>query len=127
VTLPDITYNFHDAGLASLVVGPRREVTLIVGLDDPSHTPHYRVFIRFGGITNFSEVATFLEQVPDPKFPGAYRARIDNLDYDPQEQSTHHNLIFRLELDMIGLVRIRCGSVTAGPAPNLVNQGVVKP
>jgi hypothetical protein len=122
VTLQEITYNFHDAGVASLVVGPRREVTLIVGLDDPSYAPHHRVFIRFGGITNFSEVATFLEQVPDPKFQGAYRARVENLDYDPQEQSTHHNLVFRLELDMIGLVRIRCGSVTAGPAPNLANQ-----
>lgn len=108
------------------MVGPRREVTLIVDLDDPNQEPHHRVFIRFGGITNFSEVATFLERVPYPKFQDAYRARIDNLDYDPHEPSNHHNLVFKLELDMVGLVHIRCRNVTIGPASNLASQKVVK-
>jgi hypothetical protein len=122
MVLPKLPYNFHDAGVASITIGPRREVTLVVALDDPTHPPHHRVYIRFGGITNFSEVATFLEQVPSPREQDAYRARIDRLDYDPHEQSGQHNLVFQLSLDMVGEVRIRCRNVSAGPDSSLDNE-----
>ena len=112
MTLPELIYSFHDAGVASIAIGPRREATLIVGLDDPNYPPHHRVYIRFGGISNFSEVALFFERVPRPVTKDAYLARIDSLDYDPQEQSRHHNLVFRLELDMVGQLRIRCRNIT---------------
>lgn len=119
MTLPKLPYNFHDAGVASIVMGPRREVTLVVGLDDPDYPPHQGVYIRFGGITNFAEVASFIERVPPPTTPDAYRDRIDALAYDTHEQSKHHNLVFRLVLDTVGEVRIRCRNVTTGPSSDL--------
>ena len=119
---PKLPYNFHDAGVASVKVGPRREVTLDAGLDDPAHPPHHSVYIRFGGITNFSEVAPFFEQLPLPREQSTYRARIDRLDYDPKERSMQGNLVFRLALDIIGEIRIRCHNVSAGPGSNLDNQ-----
>ena len=120
--LPKLPYNFHDAGVASITMGPRREVTLIVALDDPAHPPRHGIYIRFGGITNFSEVATFLEQVPFPREHDAYRARINVLDYDPYEESRQHNLVFQLELDMVGQVRIRCRNVSTGSASSIGTQ-----
>ena len=122
MVLLGLPYNFHDAGVASISVGPRREVMMVVGLDDPAHPSHHSVYIRFGGITNFAEVTTFLEQVPPASAQDAYSARIDGLDYDPEEQSRQHNLVFRLVFDMIGQVRIRCRNVTAGPTSNLGSQ-----
>ena len=122
MTLPELPYNFHDAGIASIVLGPRHEVTLLVGLDDPNHPPHHEVYVRFGGITNYQEVSTFMEKVPLPKAPGAYRARIDELDYDTRENSKHGSLIFRLELDWVGQIVIRCRNVTSGPSHELPSQ-----
>jgi hypothetical protein len=119
MVLPHLRYNFHDAGVTTVTAGPRHEVMLVVGLDDPTYPPHNSVYIRFGGVTNFAEVTTFLEQVPPAKAQDAYVARIDGLDYDPEEQSRQHNLVFRLALDMIGQVRIYCRNVTEGPASDL--------
>lgn len=119
MVLPELRYNFHDAGVTSITVGPRREVMMVVGLDDPTYPPHHSVYIRFGGITNFSEVTTFLERVPPAKAQDAYVARIDGLDYVPEEQSRKHNLVFRLAIDMIGQVRIHCRNITAGSTSDL--------
>jgi hypothetical protein len=87
----------------------------VVGLDDPDYPPHYSVYVRFGGITNFAEVASLLAQVPQAKMQNAYQARIDSFDYDPQEPSKEHKLVFHLILDMVGQVRIHCSNVKAGP------------
>jgi hypothetical protein len=114
MVLPKLPYNFHDAEVALITVGPRREVTLVVSLDDPARSPRDGVYIRFGGITNFSEVAMFFEQVPFPREQDAYRARINGLDYDPHEESRWHNLVFQLEVNMVGAVRIRCRNVSTG-------------
>jgi hypothetical protein len=77
--------------------------------------------MRFGGITNFAEVTTFLERVPPAKAQDVYVARIDSFGYDPKEQSRQHNLVFSLALDMFGQVRIRCRNVTARPTSNLAS------
>jgi len=119
MTLPELPYNFHDAGVDSIVLGPRNEVTLRVGLDDPNHPPHYEVYVRFGGITNFQEVSSFMDRVPRSKAPQAYRTRIEMLDYDTQESSTHGSLVFRLVLDGAGQAVIRCRNVTSGPSHDL--------
>lgn len=111
----ELPYSFHDAGIIDIRIGPRREVTLIVDLDDPNYPPHKRVFIRFGGITNLAEVSTFLGEVPPEKSDDAYRARIERFDYDTKEQSKSHNLIFQLALDMLGHVQIRCQNVMVEP------------
>jgi hypothetical protein len=77
-----LPYNFHDAGLADVTPGPRREVLLAVNLDDLDFPSHFDVNVSFGGISNYPEVKRFLERVPPTAFPGAYRERIDFLDYD---------------------------------------------
>lgn len=112
MTFPELPYNFHDAGVASIQVGPRNEVTLILGLDDPEHQPHLSVYIHFGGVMNFSEVSSFLDTVPRPKVPEAYWTRIEMLDYDTQEYSKHNSLVFRLVLEYVGQILIRCRNVT---------------
>jgi hypothetical protein len=120
--LPKLPYNFHHVGIASLSIGPRRELTLVVGLDNPDYPPHYSVYVRFGGITNFAEVATFLAKVPLAKAQNAYRARIDSFDYDSQEPSKQHKQVFHLVLDMVGQTVIRCANITAGPLGGLNSQ-----
>ncbi len=122
MTLPELPYNFHDAEVVSIALGPRREVTLLVDLDDPNHPPDRMVYVRFGGITNFHEVSSFMERVPRSKAPGAYRTRIEMLDYDTQEKSKHNSLVFRLVLDPAGQVLIRCRNVTSGPSDGLQSQ-----
>jgi hypothetical protein len=119
MTLPKLPYNFHDAGVASILVGPRREITLVVRLDDPDQPPHQVIYIRFGGITNFSEVVSFIERVPLPKTPDAYWTTIETLDYDTQEHPRHHSLVFMLVLDGVGQVRIRCRNITTSPGGDL--------
>jgi hypothetical protein len=119
MTLPELPYNFHDAVVASIVLGPRHEATLHVGLDDPDYPPYHEVYVRFGGITNYEEVSKFMERVPLPKAPGAYRTTIEQLDYDTQENSKHGSLVFRLTLDAVGQVVIRCRNITFGPSPVL--------
>jgi hypothetical protein len=121
MTLPELPYNFHDAGVDSIVLGPRNEVTLLVGLDEPGDPSHSNVYVRFGGITNYQEVASFTERVPGPKAPQAYRARIEILDYDTQENSRHGSLVFKLVLDAAGQVLIRCRNVASGLAHELCN------
>ena len=122
MTLQKLPYNFHDAEIASIIVGPRREVTLVVPLDDPDHAPHHAVYIRFGGITNLSEVTSFMERVPGPKVPGAYWTRIETLDYDTGEQSRENSLVFRLVFDQVGQVLIRCRNITTGTGNDPNNQ-----
>jgi len=56
--LPALSYHFHDAHLDDVTLGPRNEVTLILDLDDPRQKQQ-RIHLRFGGITNFSEVRLF--------------------------------------------------------------------
>ena len=119
MTVPKLPYNFHDAGIASIMLGPRNEVTLLVGLDDPDLPPHHSVFIRFGGITNFSEVNSFLERVPRPKDPEAYWTRIETLEYDTQEHSKHNSLVFKLVLDDERQILIRCRNINTGKSHDI--------
>ncbi|MEO8285729.1 MAG: hypothetical protein ABI670_04790 [Chloroflexota bacterium] len=112
MALPEMPYNFHDAGLVQIAVGPRKELTLVVRLDDPHYPPRQKVTIRFGGITNLPEISAFIEQVPPIISEASYMARVDHLDYDAYEPSKQQSLNFRLELDMVGKLLIRCRNVT---------------
>src|SRR3954464_4146389 len=111
MALPELSYNFHDAGLISVELGPRREVTLVVALDDPGQPRHLNVRVRFGGISNFSDVEAFCARVPKPVAPCAYLTQVEELNYDSNSQSTHGNLSFALELEYVGSIVIRCRNV----------------
>ena len=110
---PPLPYNFHDGGLAAIEIGPRREVTLTVGLDPVWNAGECTARIRFGGIENFDEVRAFFATLPPARLPGAFLDGIDYLDYDRAEVSRVHRLVLRLELDHGGTVTIRCRNVTA--------------
>lgn len=92
---------------------------MVVGLDDPARPAHHLVYIRFGGITNFEDVTAFFERVPPLKAPHAYAARIDKLNYDPEEESRQNQLVFLFELDAVGRVQIRCRNIAVGPISDL--------
>src|SRR3954453_23501321 len=110
MTLPALPYHFHDANLGGVTLGPRNEVTLILDIDEPRQNQH-RIHIRFGGITNFSEVRAYFGQLTPPVVPNAYLARVDQLDYAELEPSHAHRLIFQLDLDGYGKLLIRCRNI----------------
>jgi hypothetical protein len=111
-----LLYNFHDAALTDFTVGPRSEVMLILGLDDPKHPPHYSVSVRFGGILNFPEVTDYLTRIPPAASGDAYRTRVDNLTSVRYEHPRYRqpHMVYRLELDALGSVLIRCSNFTVG-------------
>jgi hypothetical protein len=102
-----LPYNFHDGVLAAVEVGPRREVTLAVGLDTVWNAGERAARVRFGGIENFDEVRAFFATLAPARLPGAFLDRIDFLNYDPAEVSRVQRLVLRLELDYGGTVAIR--------------------
>ncbi len=112
MTVPPVPYHLHDAGLVRAAVGPRREATLTVVLDEPGATEDRLVHLRFGGIENFADVQSYFNGLPPPR-PEAYIARIDAFGYAPGELSRAHRRIYRLELDQLGVLTIRCRNLAA--------------
>lgn len=75
-------HNFHDGHLASFTLGPRREITLVIDLDPVwNKEAPPSVSVRFGGIGNYDEVASFFHALPKPQQPDAYIAEVLGLDY----------------------------------------------
>src|SRR5262245_22448792 len=75
-------HNFHDSWLASFTLGPRRELTLEIALDPVwNKEAPPSASVRFGGIENFDEVASFFRALPPPPRPDAYVAEIIGLQY----------------------------------------------
>lgn len=108
-----LPYNFHDAALASIRVGPRREVTLTVALDLPGRLGDHIAHIRFGGIDNFEEVRAFFGNLPPRPSTRAFIDRIAQLDYAKTEVSRPKKQVFRLELEAHGAITIHCRNVAA--------------
>jgi hypothetical protein len=118
ISLPqELPYELHDAGIVDIEAGPRKEATITVGLDDPRFPPHQLVRVRFGGITNFSEVAAYFVQVPAPVQPDWYRARIEEFGFAPDKVSRANKLVFRLTLEYLGPLTIRCRNITFFTSP----------
>src|SRR5688572_11134930 len=109
--LRKLKYEYHDAGVTRVSIGPRREVTLTAQLDRCVAGRDAVVDIRFGGIANFLQVEGyfrgFMADVGE-----SYVGRIDGLGYDESVASTSRNLALRVELDGYGKVQIRCQNVT---------------
>ena len=75
-------HNFHDGQLASFTLGPRRELTLEIALDPVwNKAGPSSASVRFGGIENFDEVASFFRALPPPPRPDAYIAEVIGLGY----------------------------------------------
>lgn len=106
-----LKYEYHDAGVTGVSVGPRREVTLTAELDRPVSGRDVVVRLRFGGIANFAQVAEYFRRVM-ADVGESYVGRIDGLGYDESAASTSRNIVLRVELDAYGVVQIHCRSVT---------------
>ena len=102
--LPD----FNDAVIQKVVIGPRREVTLLVQLlvwenSVGHHTP--AITVRFGGIVNFDEVKAFFD------IPHYRRSELCGIIYDKQQSSKPGNLFLELLYERVeARVIIQCSS-----------------
>src|SRR5689334_2194296 len=115
MTVEPLPYDFHDGGLLEVKLGPRREVTLTVGLALPGRMGDHMVDARFGGITNFEDVRAFFKRIPVRPAPDVFVDRIDGLDYDEAEVSRVNGLILRLQLEWHGQIVIRCRNIAVRP------------
>ena len=111
--LASLPFDLHDAWLITIQIGPRRDLTLAVALDEPGWIDDHRAHIRFGGITNLEEVRAFFRRVPPVPRPHAYEYRIYGLDRDPTEPQRAHRLAFRLLLEYHDELTVRCRNVVA--------------
>lgn len=70
-----LTASYHDGGLESVEIGPRREIDLVVALDPVWNSGDGTTRrLRFSAIQNFDEVASFFQSVlaRAPERQGAY-------------------------------------------------------
>jgi hypothetical protein len=106
-----LKYEYHDAGVIGVRVGPRREVTITAELDRCASGRSAVIHIRFGGIANFAQVEEYFRGVM-ADVGESYVGRIDGLGYDESVASTSRDIVLRVELDLYGVVQIRCQNVT---------------
>jgi hypothetical protein len=106
-------YDFHDAGLAAVELGPRREASLTAALAMPGRMGNHLVTIRFGGIANFNEVEAFFAGVPAGSSSDRFIDRVYVLGYDRNELQRCDRRVVHLELETYGHLTIRCRTVTA--------------
>ena len=71
-----LLHNYHDGQLASFTLGPRRELTLEVALDSVWNKGAESASVRFGGIENYDEVASFFGALPLPPHADAFIAEV---------------------------------------------------
>lgn len=74
-------HNYHDGHLASFALGPRRELTLDLALDPVWNDNRQSACLRFGGIENYDEVASFFRALPRPPRHDAYIAEVIGVQY----------------------------------------------
>ena len=73
-------HNYHDGQLSRYTLGPRRELTLEVALDPVwNRETSHSALVRFGGVENFDEVASYFRGLPAPPGPDAYIAEVVDL------------------------------------------------
>ena len=101
-------HSFHDGQLASFTLGPRHELTLEIVLNPvwnkeapPATT------VRFGGIENFDEVASFFRALPPSQRTDAYIAEVIGLRYSGDGPNW-----VDVDLDGHGHIRVQSHHVT---------------
>jgi hypothetical protein len=111
--LPDLKYDYYDAHIVDLEIGPRREVslTMLIHIPDSRHWVGYEtVAVRFGGIVNFEPVKKFFDDLS--RSPNAYNG-LHYLRYAKDRSAKSGSLFFEMEFDSSeDHVRIDCRSIT---------------
>jgi hypothetical protein len=106
-----LKYEYHDASVTGISIGPRREITLTAELDHCVSGHDAVINLRFGGIANFAQVEDFFRGVI-ADLGESYVGRIDGLGYDESVASSSRDIVLRVDLDLYGTVQIHCQSVT---------------
>lgn len=108
--IPDLETDFSHAAVNDVLLGPRRELTLVLRPltwtgDKGSYGAPVRV--RFGGIVNFDAVQTFFADAPQERSDLAY------LRFDETTPSKPGHLFFDLAFERVDAqIGIACGSLT---------------
>jgi hypothetical protein len=104
--LPPLEYDFGHCIIEAVKVGPRRELTFTVAiLEWHGHRGQYAhtVEVRFGGIENFDEVATFFA---DPPYD------VMDIRYSLEKLSKPGRLVFVMPCQREpGWLEVRCSSL----------------
>jgi hypothetical protein len=105
IDLTDLAYDFHDAILFEVWIGPRREVTLLLELWprpqvawQPGTGRGVVIELRFGAIENFVAVRSFLRTFFQVLHPSV---RSRPLEGDPQADAGLERLPFAVSLDLL--------------------------
>ena len=94
------SHSYHDGGLVAAIVGPRREISLVIRLDPVwNNGLEKESTVRMGAIQNFDDVAAFVRALAPPDFPGAYIDEVVHLDWTSEGN-------VRLSLATHGLVDV---------------------
>jgi hypothetical protein len=108
--LAPLRYDYGDAYLLSVSVGPHREATLTVDL---KHYPASRVGVCFDDLRNYDTVAAYLQRIrKDPQYHDVYLARFDAFHRGSEESSGADEARLFLHLDPYGAVQIHCQHLT---------------
>lgn len=108
--MPALRYYYHDGALVSFDIGPRREVTLTIHLDEVWNPNGGTIGVRFGAVANLDEVRAFLSRIPPPASGSA--GCIETIMKLEFAGATHGRCTARLELLCAGGISIDCGSVS---------------
>lgn len=101
-------FEFHDSTIASISVGPRREVTFGIDLCSVRYFHGLRVSLRFGGIRNFEAVIESVRQIESMARDEYIGCRIDALEVTPGAG----DCCVVLETDWISPIEIQCSKVS---------------
>jgi hypothetical protein len=91
--LPELVHDFDHARIVDVVIGPRREVALVIAplvWDGHNGRSGQPVSVRFGGIVNYEEVCRFFSGAPHEKSELAW------LRYADEPRSKPGQLFFEL-------------------------------
>jgi hypothetical protein len=110
--LPEFRFNFHDALLCEIVLGPRYDVTMIIQLDPVWNVGSKHVRLHFSKIENHNVVSSFCETIKQVDGEDELSVTIDRLEYDPQTKSKANDLHLLVSLDGYGDIQIHCGRLT---------------
>ena len=116
--LPNLKYNFHDAQLDTVKIGPRREITLFVTLYPIYYPGAPQVQVRFGEISNFAAVSKFFNQMTTGVDEEDSLERINALRYDQRKKSTANRLFFYCALDWAGEIKVHCAKLDVTDIPD---------
>ena len=99
----DFKYHYHDSSLVQFVIGPRKDLNLIIHLDPIwNEGIDKNVSLSFRGIENLEKVKTFFTDKFSSRItPNAYLARIEEL------KKTGKNS-YLVEFDYFGQMTIDC-------------------